>query len=485
MPSRSHDTAVPMLTAVPIRTAVPMLTAIPALTAVLITLALVLTGGPANAAPGTGPAVSPTADTITIRTPVTVTALGGAGGELLAVTAESTTPLVSMTVHLLASGTGTDVLDLALNPPTAGAEAGPSTWTSADITPAILPLGDYVLTVDAADQGGTTITGAPAGSFPFQDTPRIAPAAGNYVISGTNKHPLLAGTITELAPGATTPVPYANQPIVLADSVEGTISLTTSSAGAYLEALPKPVAGETITAETPSTATTQAAKAPPVKLTVRTVITGFGATLNPYWQVSWHGCLGLAPGTPGLVPPLAGLTIQYAAHPRGPWHTLAPVAAQRGAACGNDGRRFTGVLPARLSNAYYRASYPGTASQKNGGDLSSVSAAVHSWKYVARIIHFAVSKRTVPSGGKLTVSGRLQYYTGRTWQGLPHRVVQAILLPAHSRTWYWIVRVATNAKGNFSATFTDPVTATWSAEYLGDKTHLAAVGAMISVTVKG
>jgi len=57
------------------------------------------------------------------------------------------------------------------------------------------------------------------------------------------------------------------------------------------------------------------------------------------------------------------------------------------------------------------------------------------------------------------------------------------LLPRHSSTWYWIARVTTNAKGNFSSTFTDPVTAVWSAEYLGDKTRPASVGAMIPVTV--
>jgi hypothetical protein len=453
-------------------------TVLSTLTAMLtITLAIALTFV-------TGPAKADTADTITISTPVTVIALGGAGGERLAVTADSTTPLVSMTVHLLNASTGADAPPLLMQPPAGSPQAGTSTWMSGDITPRSLPLGSYSLTVDAADQGGTAVSDVPAGAFPFLDTPRIAPAAGDYVISDANKHPLIGGTITELAPGAATPTPYADKLIVLDDPVEGDISLTTNGAGAYREALPKPVAGETITPVVPPTATTQATRAKPVLLTVRTAITGFVATMNPYWKVSFHGCLGLAAGTPGYVPALAGLTIQYSDSPGGPWHTLGAVAAKRGDVCGNDGRTFTGELTTPASGAYYRASYPGTAAQKKTtGDLPSASGSVHVWKYNTRIGRFTVSKRTVASGGKLTVSGQLRYESTGKWHSLAHQVVQIILLPKKSHTWYWIARVTTNANGDFTATFADPVTATWSAEYLGGKTHLATVGAMIGVTL--
>jgi hypothetical protein len=470
----------------------PRATVVPTLAVALLTVALVfaLTGAPANATaspnPTGSPSLSPAADAITIRTPVT--ALGGSGGDQLAVTADSTTPLTSMTVHLLAPGAGTggdgDALDLAMIGPAGGAGAGASTWTSPAITQAALPLGSYSLTVDAADQGGTTVAGVPAGTFHFQDTPRIAPAAGNYIISGSNKHPVFHGTVTELAPGATAPAPYANQPIVLDDSSAGDIKLTTNGAGAYSEALPKPVAGETITVEILPTATIAAARAKTVTLTVHTAITGFAATLNPYRQLSFRGCLGLASGTPGAAASLTGLIIAYSAGPHGPWHTLGAVARPGGAACGNKGRTFSGGLPARLSGAYYRASYPGSAAERpDTGDLPSVSAVVHAWEYVTRITHFAVSRRTVTRGGKLTTSGRLQYAAGGRWHDLPHKVVQIILLPRGSRIWYWIARVSTSATGYFSATFVDPVTATWSAEYLGDSSHLATVGAMIGVTL--
>jgi hypothetical protein len=457
-------------------------TVVVTLTAVLLMIALALADGPASA--DSRGADAPAADTITIKTPVTVTALGGAGGERLAVTAVSTTALTSMTVHLLDGTATADTFTMTMTSSTPGATSTASTWTSGAITTQSLPLGDYSLTVDAADQGGTTITAVPAGTLAFLDTPRITPAAGDYVISAANKHPLINGTITELAPGAATATPYANQPIVLDDPVGGNIRLTTNGAGSYREALPKATAGETITAEVPPTPTTQATKAKPVTLTAHTAITGFTAKLNPFWQVTYHGCLGLTAGTPGHVPALAGLAIQYSAGPHGPWHALGAVPAQGGKVCGNDGRTFTGVLTAQRANAFYRASYAATAARQAAtGDLPSAGGVVHAWKYVTRITGFTVSERTVASGGKLTATGRLQYESDGKWRNVARQTVQIILLPKGSKTWYWIARVMTNPWGKFTSTVTDPVSATWSAEYLGNGSHLAAVGAYIPVTL--
>jgi hypothetical protein len=245
--------------------------------------ALVLAGGQQAWAASPSPSAPLPVDTITIAGPASVTALGGPGGEQLSVTADSTTPLVSMTVHLDNATTGADTLDLTMSPPAAGAQAGPSTWTSATLTPAVLPLGSYFLTVDAADKGGGEVTGVPVDAagpdgptdaFAFQDTPQITPSAGDYVLSFVNRHPVLAGTVSELAPGATPgaaeATPYAGQPLVLDDPDEGAITLTTSSTGAYSETLPHPVAGETITVTVPGTATTAAGAAAPVTLSERT-----------------------------------------------------------------------------------------------------------------------------------------------------------------------------------------------------------------------
>jgi hypothetical protein len=573
-----------------------------ALATALTVSALVLACGQQAWAAGPPRFPPPPTDTITITSPATVTALGGAGGEQVSVTADSTSPLVSMTVHLDDASTGTDTLDLSMSPPTTGAQAGPSTWTSTTLTPTALPLGSYFLTVDAADADGTAVTGVgvgtdgpdgPENALAFQATPQITPSPGDYVLSYANQHPVIAGTVSELAPGATEATPYADQPVVLNDPVEGDVTLTTSSTGGYSETLSHPVAGETITAAVAPTATTAAATAAPVTLSAQsspvrliaklsatkitygktvvvtgtvgytsghsvtplsgervqiyashdkhaatalttasgtftvtlpreaasldwavqaggpylstatvtlpmtvdlpTVITGFRASLNSYWQATFHGCLSLVPKAPGYVPSLSGLVIQYSASPHGPWRTLGALPRQRSSICGNGGKTFSAVLPAPLNYAYYRASFTGTGTRLAGasihdpttGFLPSDSGTALAWKYEDRITGFTVSPHTVSEGGKLTVSGQLQYYLSGTWRDLPHQVVQIILLPNGSHSWYWIARITTNANGQFTTTFTDPVTATWSAEYLGDSKHLAAVAAMIPVTING
>ena len=447
--------------------------------------------------------------------------------------------------------------------------------------------------MDAADAGGTSVNGVPDGTLPFQVTPQITAGNGSTVLSYTNQHPVIAGTVTELAPGATQATPYAGQPLVLHDPAEGDIDLTTSAAGGYSAALPNPAAGETIIAEVPATPATQGAGAAPVTLTAQpsqlrlsarlsaakvtygarvtiagtvgyasghavvplagqrvhisaggghpsltattdksgrftaalprraastdwivraggaqfltsvaatlpmtvelpTAITGFHATLSQYWQVSVRGCLGLAPKTPGDLPSLKGLVIQYSPGPHGPWHALGAVPAQKSSMCGNGGRTFSGTFTARRNYAYYRASFGGSTTGQAGvtshdpatGFLSSLSAAKLAWKYADRFGGVKFTPHSVRKGGKLTVTGKLETYTGGKWRPLAHQVVQIILKPKGSSGWFWIVRVNTGGRGGFSATFADPATATWSTEYLGDAKHLAAVGPMVAVTLK-
>jgi hypothetical protein len=214
---------------------------------------------------------------------------------------------------------------------------------------------------------------------------------------------------------------------------------------------------------------------PPAKaVRLPTVVAGFAATLNPDWRVSVHGCLSLRDGVPGSVPSLAGLTVQYAAGPNGPWRPLGGLARQASLACGRGGLAFGGVLPARLNYAYYRAAYAGGTDKTGAGYLGSVSGKVLAWKYGDRISSFAISKRTVTKGGKLTISGQLLYYSG-SWRKHAGQQVLIILRPHGTSTWYWIAKPRTDSAGKFSATFTDPVSATWSAEYTGNSTHLGAI----------
>jgi len=46
-----------------------------------------------------------------------------------------------------------------------------------------------------------------------------------------------------------------------------------------------------------------------------------------------------------------------------------------------------------------------------------------------------------------------------------------------------MVKVNTNASGYFTSTFTDPVSASWSADYNGNATHFGSGGAVYYVPI--
>jgi len=534
------------------------------------------------------------ADTITIDPVVQVTPVSssGQGGEILSVTADSTTPLTSMTVHLLGATSDQDVLDLPMSAPANPPASGPSTWTSPLISQAggsyNLQLGIYNVAVDAADQGGASVSYQPAGTFAFQDTVTITPSPADLMITHDNLAPTISGTISTLAPGSTQAVPYGSEQIMLEDSVLGDVPLTTNAAGAYSYPFSHPQPGEifsivvqptsslaggatvtgqfdaqtdpvalsaglsastvtyggkvtvggtltyqpgasykalsnqtvriyneaspttpvatattsatgTFTATLPKEATSvqwvvqaggpatstylgSASLTLPMKVNLPTAVSGFGVALSVTGQLSFRGCLTLTSGVPGGLPSLSGLAIQYSAGAKGPWRSLGSLPKQTAAHCGNGGWKFSGTLGAKLNYAYYRAWYPGTTAAGTGY-LAAASGSVLQWKYEDRITGFSVSAKSVPKGGLLTVNGQLQYYSGK-WLDYPNQSVYIILrAPGRCAGWCYLFVPGTNSAGRFSVTFQDPQTATWSALFLGNSTHLATQAATSYVTV--
>jgi hypothetical protein len=548
-------------------------------------LALALTGAasgwmsaPAAADPATAPGVSPI-DSVQV---VSAGFTAGSAGEELSITVDSSSPLTSMTAHLYAASNNADTLDPPMQQASTGPQAGESTWTAPVGT---LPLGTYNVTVDVTFPDETQISGTPAGTVAFQDTPTITLNV-NSVLSHNNQDPVISGTVTVQAPGATVGSAYADQPVTLVASGQPDVTSDTDGNGGFKFSLTSPQPGETFSVEVPESMTVAAARtstmsltaqsdqvrmsaslsastvrygskvaakgtvtyAPgtggfvaltgqtvriyagtasgspvvtavtdgkgdftatlpneatsvhwvlkasgpyldtatatlPMKVDLPTLITGFSATLSQSWQVNYRGCLGLQARVPGSIPSLTGLTIQYAERSGGPWHKLGvPVATQKSFVCGNDGRTFSGTLPAQLNYAYYRVVYAGATDKAGTGYLSSASGTVLAWKYEDRITSFAVSTRTVHKGGKLTVSGRLQYYLSG-WRNYAGQQVLIIFRPQGSKNWYFILPMRTSSAGQFSATFTDPVTAVWSAEFLGNSTHLDTGAGTITVEV--
>jgi hypothetical protein len=542
---------------------------------------------PAALAPPPGWQGQPTgADTITINPVVQVLEPAGQDGQTLSVTADSTTALETMTVHLLGGTPEQEALTLPMALSGDGPDPGQSTWNSPVISQATLPLGIYNVAVDASDEGGTSVSYQPAGTFAFQDTPSIAPNPADLVITHDNRTPTISGTITTLAPGAANPEPYQGT-VMLADSVLGDQSLPIDAEGRYsftfqhpqpgeifsVVVLPSPtlgggatataqfddqsdpvslaaslsattvtyggkvtvggtlnyqpggsylpLSGQTVriydrpgapspvatavtstsghfTATLPKEAASvhwvvqaggpsadpylgSASLTLPMKVSLPTSVSGFEVALSMFGQLSFRGCLALLSGVPGRVPSLSGLSIQYAPGANGPWRTLGAVPGQSGGQCGTGGLKFSGTLPARLNYAYYRVWYPG-ATAAGTGYLATTSGRVLVWKYLDRITGFSVTPATVPANGKLTIKGQLEYYSG-TWRDYAGQQVYIILRGAHCSNWCYIARPSTDSSGRFSATFTDPESATWSAEFFGNSTHLATLAPLTYVRV--
>jgi hypothetical protein len=207
----------------------------------------------------------------------------------------------------------------------------------------------------------------------------------------------------------------------------------------------------------------------------------FTASLSPFAELSVSACVQV--NATGFLSPQGYLDVQYSARPGGPWKYLGRVKYQQvnePSSCGvNTQSYFKGTLPVKLANAYYRAEIPASPSYQ-----LAASKALHESKYLTRIISVHVSPSSVGHGGRITVSGRLQQDKGR-WSNFGRQLVLIVLKPKGSKVWYWIHKVRTSASGHFSATFTDPVTADWSAAYDGGKADFASSGSIHYVRVSG
>ena len=145
-----------------------------------------------------------------------------------------------------------------------------------------------------------------------------------------------------------------------------------------------------------------------LKVVHPTAISSFKATLNQYWGLSVSGCLGFPAGDKTeRITHTSGLTVEYAS-PGGSWKKLGAINGNEADhACGTGGIEFSGSFTAPENYAYYRVVYAGTTGATSYAATNGNS--VLAWRYDDRITDFKVSPTTVNAGGKLTISGVLQY----------------------------------------------------------------------------
>ncbi len=312
----------------------------------------------------------------------------------------------------------------------------------------------------------------------------------NSVTETYGKSVTVTGTATYLS--GSTAEPLAGQGLWVANQAQDWSTVATGTTGAdgsFSITLPKEQAGTTLYLGT----TGQPGLTPVVvPLTVNvvrpTIISGFKVSLNQYWGLTVSGCLGFVTGDASVgYFNGSGLTMQYANSTTGPWKKLFAVSANQPNTnyCGIGGIRFTASHLAPKNYAYYRVVYAGTKGATTF--TPTTSATVLTWRYDDRITGFKVSPATVNAGGKLTVKGTLQYYYSG-WHNYSGQLIWINLRPNGSSTWYWEVKVKTNSKGQFSATFQDPVSATWEAAFYGNNSngvgHLSYGSSEIYVRLK-
>jgi hypothetical protein len=196
-------------------------------------------------------------------------------------------------------------------------------------------------------------------------------------------------------------------------------------------------------------------------------VTSFRASLSAYGVVTVTGCVGASSGT---------AEIQYATRPSGPWTNLGAWKPLQGTGCGNFGQVYQGTYNARLTSAYYRATYIA-----NNDHEGAVSKSVHLSRLLTKITSFRVSPRSGAENSHFTVSGRLwaENKKGR-FGGYAHRKV--ILVFHIDGSWYrYPHEMTTNSAGDFSGRFPIYDSTPVFAQYNGDKTHFASATSRIKI----
>jgi hypothetical protein len=378
-----------------------------------------------------------------------------------------------------------------------GPAASASTTISTDgtgkyskvVTPA---NGDSVVVAASAATatGQSTPVNFTVSKDPEKVTASISPKTVTYGTPVTAK-----GSVTYLPAGSSTYASVgANRKVSIYDTQSPSTpvkSVNTGSTGNFSVVLPN-VNGNTTwtfkvgTASDPYLTQAQATAGMAVNLPV--AVTNFKMSLNQFWALSYSGCVTLTKNVPGNWGVRLGqLVIQWAAGPNGPWSKLNG-SFKRGGSCGIQGWSFSAKnVLAPLNYAYYRAYFTGAKSDGgvHPGYNAAASKSMLAWKYADRITNFSVTPHVVAMNGKITVKGTLQYYYKAKWHGYGGQLIYVIFQQQGASGWQWIVRVTTDSAGNFTASFADVVgSATWTTQFNGDSTHLAASppGIFVQVT---
>jgi hypothetical protein len=311
----------------------------------------------------------------------------------------------------------------------------------------------------------------------------------NSVTETYGKPATVTGTLSYTSGSASGPVADRAVWINTTDSSVGAVATgVTTNTGSFTMQLDRATGGSLYVGSFSEPDLPAAVVPLTLKVVHPTVISSFKTTLNQIWGLSVSGCLGFpATDTSERMEQTSGLTVEWESSLTGPWKKLGVINGKESyQGCGTGGIKFSGSFLAPKNYAYYRVVYAGTTGATSYA--ATTGSAVLDWRYADRIIDSKVSPTVVNAGGKLTVKGTLQYYYSG-WHNYSGQTIVIYLHPKGSNpNWYWLVKVKTNSKGQYSATFKDPVSATWQAVFEGNNSngvgHLASASPEVYVRLK-
>ena len=305
---------------------------------------------------------------------------------------------------------------------------------------------------------------------------RVSPAHLKYgqkaTLTGTVQY--LNGTVWTAIPGAT---------VHLKETKTNLGSVVTNSAGKFTAKLPTTHGPGWTATVLAGVLTQQATAAGNLSIALPLKVKSFSAGLGVNDRVSLSGCLQVT--APVGYGPRTSVAIQYRAGKKGAWKSLGRLTLHNGArqyrTCPSaDESYFSGSLPARLANAYYRAHFAATDSFQ-----STTSRDIHAWKDPTRIVSFSVSPRSLSQNGYVTMKARLEIHHSK-WQPWAGQQVSFIYNYQGTSFWNSFDSVRTNSGGYATLRVRGSpgsYVVVVYAVYGGNRTHLASHSHGIDVSV--
>jgi hypothetical protein len=276
----------------------------------------------------------------------------------------------------------------------------------------------------------------------------------------------LAGTAIHLAEGATS---------------LGTVS--SSASGSFTASLPTTHGSSWSATVDAGNLIQQTTKTGNLSIAVPTKMKSFVAKLTVNGNISTNGCLQVT--VPVDYAPLSKVDIQYALKARGPWKSLGDLQlldTGPGQPCSAaDQSYFTGSIHSKLANGYYRAYFAANSSFE-----SSVSSAIHAWRYQTKITGFTVSPHSVKTGQSVTITGRLWRKVKNSWAPYAGRTIQYIYNDKGTKFWGKLGTSKTNSHGYFrqvAAGGAGTFVAIMYAQYGGSSTDFAVRSPGVDLSV--